>query len=98
MASGDPVESASVEVLDADHRQSFEQALMRLLQTEPAERTFAEIIDGLPVRRSYIEFHWPQDGHPANDHGELCPGIREKTREFRSSFTPTRLRFQLPAS
>lgn len=92
------VELATVEVLDADHRQSFEQALMRVLQTEPAERTFAEIIDGLPVRRSYVEFHWPQDGHPANNHTELCPGIMEKAREFRSRFTATRLRFQLPAS
>ncbi|KAH7129168.1 hypothetical protein EDB81DRAFT_871782 [Dactylonectria macrodidyma] len=96
MTSSEPVELVCVDILDTNHRQAFEQALMRVLQTEPAEHTFAEIIDGLPIKVSYTEFHWPLDGHPATNHHELCPGILEKTREFRSTFRATSLRFQLP--
>lgn len=98
MAFGESVESFSVEFLEADHRQGFEQALMRVLKTGPAEHTFAEIIDGLPVKRSYVEFHWPQDGHPAYQHDEICPGVVERARELQSKFSVTKLRFKLPAS
>lgn len=97
MAGGESDESFGVELLEAGHRQGFEQALMRVLKTGPAEHTLAEIIDGLPTRRSYIEFHWPQDEHPANQHDELCPGIIERARELRSNFAFTKLRFKLPA-
>ncbi|KAM0350577.1 hypothetical protein ACHAPU_003061 [Fusarium lateritium] len=85
----------TVEVLDAQHRQAFEQALMRVLETNVAEQTFAEIIDGLPTCRSYSEFHWSQDGHPATHHLELCPGMLDKAREFRSAFVSTSLSFKL---
>ncbi|UPK96446.1 hypothetical protein LCI18_007381 [Fusarium solani-melongenae] len=96
MAFGESVESFGVEFLEEGHRQGFEQALMRVLKTGPAEHAFAEIIDGLPIRRSYIEFHWPQDGHPAYQHDELCPGVIERARELQSKFVVAKLRFKLP--
>jgi hypothetical protein len=86
----------TVEVLDTEHRQAFEQALMRVWGTDVAEKTFAQIIDGLPTYESYAEFHWPQDGHPATHHTELCSGMLDKARDFRSAFVPKSLSFQLP--
>ncbi|KPM42506.1 hypothetical protein AK830_g4045 [Neonectria ditissima] len=96
MASSEPVELAGIDVLDPSHRQAVELALTRLLETEPAKQAFAEIVDGLPTRESYAGFHWPQDGHPTNHHHELCPGVLEKAREFRSTFSATSLSFSLP--
>jgi hypothetical protein len=92
----DTCQVGTVEVLDIEHRQAFEQALMRVLGTDVAENTFAQVIDGLPTYESYAEFHWPQDGHPATHHTELCSGMLDKAREFRSAFVPKSLSFQLP--
>lgn len=98
MASSETIQVANVDVLESSHRQAFERALMRVLQTEAAEQAYAEIIDGLPTRLSYAEFHCMQDGHPATYHHELCPGILEKAREFRLAFTVADLSFKLPVS
>lgn len=96
MALNDKTQLGTVEVLDTEHRQAFEQALVRVLGTDVADQTFAQIIDGLPTYESYAEFHWPQDGHPATHHTELCSGMLDKAREFRSAFIPKSLSFQLP--
>lgn len=87
----------NVDSLETQHRQAFENALMRVLNTEVAEETFAEIIDGLPTAGSFSEFHWTPDTHPSRDHGELCPGMVERAREFRANFKATMLDFELPA-
>ncbi|KAF4345044.1 hypothetical protein FBEOM_918 [Fusarium beomiforme] len=95
MASNDTGEIATIDELPTSHRQAFVQSLMRVLETGVAERTFAEIIDGLPTIDSYLDFHWPQEGHPATKHPELCSGMIEKARHLRSEFPPTRLNFRL---
>ncbi|KAF4440310.1 hypothetical protein FACUT_3531 [Fusarium acutatum] len=69
----DTADMASIDALGARHRQAFVQALMRVMETDVAERTFAEIIDGLPTIESYQDFHWPQEGHPATQHLEVPP-------------------------
>ncbi|KAI1070987.1 hypothetical protein LB507_011069, partial [Fusarium sp. FIESC RH6] len=79
-------ETSNVEVLDTQHRQAFERALARVLETEVAEQTFAQIIDGLPTRRSFSEFNPLPDAHPTRAHTELCPGMVERARTFRSEF------------
>ncbi|KAH7154130.1 hypothetical protein DER46DRAFT_628035 [Fusarium sp. MPI-SDFR-AT-0072] len=94
----DTVDLATIDVLRTWHRQAFVQALMRVMETDVAERTFAEIIDGIPTIGSYQEFHWPQHGHPATQHLDVCPGMIEKARQLHSDFPPTRLSFQLPAN
>lgn len=98
MASSRPDQSVNAEVLEISHHQTFERALIRVLPTEAAELAFAEIIDGLPTKPSYAKFHWMQDDHPATFHEELCPGVLEKVRKFRSTFTLTSLSFQLSVS
>ncbi|RFN46003.1 hypothetical protein FIE12Z_9754 [Fusarium flagelliforme] len=72
----------NVDSLETQHRQAFENALMRVLNTEVAEETFAEIIDGLPTAGSFSEFHWTPDTHPSRDHGELCPGMVERAHQY----------------
>ncbi|KAH7236976.1 uncharacterized protein BKA55DRAFT_597482 [Fusarium redolens] len=89
-------EMATIDVLGTMHRQAFVQSLLRVIETDVAETTFAEIIDGIPTIDSYRDFHWPQDGHPATQHLDLCPGMIEKACQLRSDFPPTRLSFQLP--
>ncbi|KAH7220126.1 hypothetical protein BKA60DRAFT_457273 [Fusarium oxysporum] len=91
----DTVDLVTIDVLGTRHRQAFVQALMRVMETDVAERTFAEIIDGLPTIDSYQEFHWPQDGHPATQHLDVCPGTIEKARQLRCNL-PSRMSFHLP--
>jgi hypothetical protein len=98
MVLNDSVDMATIDVLETEHQKAFVQSLMRVLETDVAERAFAEIIDGLPTIDSYQDFHWPQEGHPATQHLELCPGMIEKARQLRSDFPATSLSFQLPVS
>jgi len=93
----DTVDLVTIDALGTRHRQAFVQALMRVMETDVAERTFAEIIDGLPTIESYQEFHWPQDGHPATQHLDVCPGTIEKARQLRCDL-PSRMSFHLPVS
>ncbi|TVY68434.1 hypothetical protein Focb16_v002557 [Fusarium oxysporum f. sp. cubense] len=92
----DTVDLVTIDVLGTRHRQTFVQALMRVMERDVAERTFAEIIDGLPTIDSYQEFHWPQDGHPATQHLDVCPGTIEKARQLRCDLLPSRMSFHLP--
>ncbi|KAF5630985.1 uncharacterized protein FTJAE_8065 [Fusarium tjaetaba] len=98
MALNGSLDMATIDVLETEHQKAFVQALMRVLETDVAERTFAEIIDGLPTIESYQDFHWPQEGHPATQHLELCPGMIEKARQLRSDLPVTSLTFRLPCN
>jgi hypothetical protein len=72
------------------------RAITRILSTDIAEETYAQIIDGLPIsdvafdRR--VQFH---KHHPIlhQAHEELCPGMLDKAREFRDGFRPDILTF-----
>ncbi|KAI8292453.1 hypothetical protein K4K60_006014 [Colletotrichum sp. SAR11_57] len=83
--------SIDVGLGDGDHRDTFTRALWNVLGTEVAEITFAQIVDGLPLAEV------AQDSgngsllneHPIHDlHQQLCPGVIEKTHEFRDKFDP----------
>ena len=89
---------ADVTMLDEYHRRSFEQALIRILRTELAEHTFAEILDGMPTSSSYRDMNFSYKGHPAMDHTKLCPGALDKARDFRSSFDIATLQLPLTVS
>lgn len=86
----------SIDSLDGDHAELFRRAITRVLSTEIAETTYAQIIDGLPLSDVVkdTESGGPPDGHPINNsHRELCPGVLEKAREFREEFDPQILEF-----
>lgn len=93
-----PADVASLNILDADHRQSLERALLRILHIDLAEDAYAEILDGMPMADTYSEFFYSSQTHPSSNHPDLCPGSREKAREFRASFDVTTLRFSLLVS
>lgn len=86
----------SIDSLDDNHAELFTRAITRVLSTEIAEITYAQIIDGLPLSHvvNDTEGGGPPDGHPINKcHQELCPGVLVKTRQFREDFDPQILEF-----
>jgi hypothetical protein len=86
-------ESSNISMFGDDHAACFKQTLARLLSTEVAETTYSEILDGLPTIDSFREFHFRQKEHPVDvlDHASLCPGVAERTRQFRQDFDPAQL-------
>lgn len=78
------------DVLDTSHQNVFATAMSNLLSTDIAEQTFAQIIDGLPLRDVAFSLRSPQYTRrdPVFAHTELCPGVLERTRMFRDSFSP----------
>lgn len=88
-SSDDGVEQfASLGLLDAEHMDAFRRALSNVLLTEVAENAYAEIIDGLPTRESWLDFNPWRLGHPVEElkHDKLCPGSLEKARDLSSDF------------
>ncbi|KAK8112194.1 uncharacterized protein PG998_008651 [Apiospora kogelbergensis] len=96
-----PTHKLSIAELDEEHRLYFIRAITRLVSTEIAEVTYAQLIDGLPLSavagdRGYSSFH---NDHPIYEvHEELCPGIMEKARKFRDDFQLETLRFDAKAA
>ncbi|KAI7779212.1 hypothetical protein LA080_001060 [Diaporthe eres] len=86
LASDESEQLASLSLLDAEHMAAFRRALDKVLLTEVAENTCAEIIDGLPTRESWRDFNPWRPGHPVEElkHDKLCAGSHEKARELRS--------------
>jgi len=89
---------SSLKDLDIEHFSPFERALRRILKTDIAEQTYAEVLDSLPLTASYLSFQYPQDGHPALEHEELSEGARERVRRFRSNFDISSLLFETSVS
>ncbi|KAM5354427.1 hypothetical protein ACJ41O_001076 [Fusarium nematophilum] len=76
--------------LTGPHLDAFKRAIWNIISTDIAEETYAQLIDGLPlaeVVQDDANADLPNE-HPAHDHEEFCPGVLEKTREFRDSFDP----------
>ncbi|KAF5619465.1 hypothetical protein F52700_11748 [Fusarium sp. NRRL 52700] len=82
--------------LDKAHLDTVTNAITRVLDTDIAEITYAQIVDGLPLGEVAFESRggMPHQDHPINHcHDELCAGILYKAREFRSRFDPLVLKF-----
>ncbi|KAI7783815.1 hypothetical protein LA080_011288 [Diaporthe eres] len=77
-------------VLDKDHQKVFTAALSNILQTELAETTLAQIVDGLPLEHVAFSLrgHRYTSDDPVATLTELCPGAIEKTKAFREGFDP----------
>lgn len=86
----------SVEDLDAHHCELFVRALCRVLATDLAKLTYAQIIDGLPLSDTVDDTVGGglSNKHPLYDmHDELCDGVMERTEEMSDSFDPNVLKF-----
>lgn len=88
--------TTSPEHLDADHLTSLKTAVDNVLNIGLAEETFAQIVDGLPTYSSFLELHVfsKRLGHPVFQHHAICEGAIEQTRQFRSAFNISSLRFE----
>lgn len=89
---------ASITSLGAEHRDIFTQAISAVLSTELAESTYAQILDGLPLADVFQDRYGYHGAlrvtHPLRNHTTLCPGVLEKTRQFRACFKPDDITFE----
>ena len=81
--------SSNISSLAASHAEAFTEALARVLSTEVAKFTFGEILDGLPTRASYGEFHLRKPGNSVYelDHIALCREWRRGSESFGTLLT-----------
>ncbi|PNP75267.1 hypothetical protein FNYG_11410 [Fusarium nygamai] len=94
--TGAGLRQLTLHTLDQAHQDTVKTAIARILDTDIAEITYAQIIDGLPLGEVAFESRGgiPHPDHPINHcHDELCAGILDKAREFRSRFDPLVLKF-----
>lgn len=91
------IKQLSIDDLDDVHRSILVRAISRVISTDIAEETYAQILDGLPladVADDSSSGDLPDGHHPLRDtHQELCSGTIEQIREFRASFQHESLRF-----
>lgn len=94
------IEVPDQDALDNEHKETFRQALRRLLSTPVAELTYAQILDGLPTEQSFRDSYVWMPCHPVYEleHTELCEGFLDKARDFRAKFDPFDLRFKQSVS
>lgn len=97
VAPPEHVETCCVsDVLDTNHQSIFATAMSNLLSTEIAEQTFAQIIDGLPLKdvAFSLRTHEYTRRDPVFSHVELCPGVLERTRMLRDAFDPRTMKMR----
>ncbi|KAF4999857.1 hypothetical protein FDECE_11388 [Fusarium decemcellulare] len=78
------------------HWRTLDGAIRKVLGTEVAAITCAQIIDGLPIADVAYDQRLPGlfGEHPIEDlHEELCPGAMGKAREFYENWDPYFLKF-----
>lgn len=84
------------DILDTNHQSIFATAMSNLLSTEIAEQTFAQIIDGLPLKdvAFSLQTHEYTRYDPVFSHVKLCPGVLERTRMLRDAFDPKAMKLR----
>lgn len=86
----------SVAALKQRHRNTLVRAIANVLSSEIAASTYAQIVDGLPLRDTALDVYrgcvCPR--HPLLDeHDQLCPGVLEHTRALCRNFDANALEF-----
>ncbi|KAL2272638.1 hypothetical protein FJTKL_06252 [Diaporthe vaccinii] len=78
------------QILDDTHQRALEHAVRSILSTPIAKETFAQIVDGLPLRSVALgaQDHRVLRGDPIDNHPEMCPGALEKARECQTRLNP----------
>lgn len=89
--------SRADQILDHRHQESFRRAVLNIISTDISEQTFAQIVDGLPLKDVALDkrYHRHRTNEPVFNHVKLCPGSLEKARAFRENFEPTA--FEIPS-
>ena len=91
------VRKSAISTLEPPHRLPIVKAVTNILATEIAAETYAQIVDGLPLAKTYLEAYsdplFSKEEHPASRHTELCPGVLEELAEIWESFDVEELHF-----
>ncbi|KAK8030214.1 hypothetical protein PG993_011505 [Apiospora rasikravindrae] len=85
-----------ITALNGEHRDLLTRAIGRVVSTEIAEVTYAQLLDGLPLAEVAFESNYDplHNKHPIRQvHQQLCPGIMEEARKFRDEFKLETLQF-----
>lgn len=96
-----PHSKLSVTDLEERHRCIFATALSRVVNSDVAESTYAQIADGAPLGHVFRDRY---NGigllrkHPVKHHKVLCPGSIEKAIKFQDEFKLEDLKFGAHAS
>lgn len=91
---------ASIDILDEPHRAAVVSAISRVLSTEIAEITYAQIVDGLPLLEVFKDVYGYLTclDHPIYQHTQLKNNILDTVLQFRSEFDANILQFDIPVS
>jgi hypothetical protein len=84
MSATEQTVKVSVDDLQADHLVTFNRTLSSILSTTLAERTFAQIIDGLPTRDDVG--YLPTYSKEIGDNTASSPEAMEAARGLREHF------------
>lgn len=79
------------EVLDQPHQTQFRRAIRNVLHSKAAEMTFAQLVDGLPLKKVAHSTRGVRFHKVVNEHETLCPGALERARKLRDDLDPARL-------
>ncbi|OAA62762.1 hypothetical protein SPI_04302 [Niveomyces insectorum RCEF 264] len=91
-SSSSPSPPISLEHTETEHLDIFRQAFYSVMRLPDVESTYAQIVDGLPLRDVYRESHWPVPAVVAA-HECLCPGALERVRAVREQVDVNTLLF-----
>lgn len=86
--------------LDEAHQDVFGNALSNILSSKIEEITFAQILDGFPLK----DVAFGNAGHgntiwdPIFKHDTLCPEAMDRAIQFRSSFNPREMEIEAEVS
>ena len=75
---------APANTLSQARYQILQHAVQNILETEIAEETMAQLIDGMPLYRvgGNQGGHRVYRGHPMRDHTALCPALQSRLGFF----------------
>lgn len=86
-----------IDNLSTGHLATFKTAVCSILSTSLAEKTYAQIIDGLLTADTWLEY--ANFRHElVEHHEELCVGVLEETNTFLAAFNPSILQFYASVS
>ncbi|KAG6353374.1 hypothetical protein INS49_007454 [Diaporthe citri] len=85
-------------ILNEPHRDAVASAISRVLSTEIAEITYAQIVDGLPLLQVFKDVHGHLIclDHPIHQHTQLKDNTLDTVRQIRNEFNPNILQFDIP--
>lgn len=90
----------NIDTLDVPHRNAVAAAVSRILSTEIAETTYAQIVDGLPfpgvLTDVYGDLICPD--HPIHQHKQHENDTLDIVRRLHDEFDPHILQFDVPVS